>query len=72
MKKRKIEVFTAGCPCCDEAVRVVKSIACDNCDVQILDMQSRAGARRGVSLPIIRPCRNHAEGQFTLEVNITR
>ena len=40
MKKRTIEVFTAGCPCCDEAVRLVSSIACENCDVQVLDMRS--------------------------------
>lgn len=40
MKKRTIEVFTAGCPCCDEAVQLVKSIACDNCDVQVIDMRS--------------------------------
>lgn len=40
MTKRKIEVFTAGCPCCDEAVQLVKSIACDNCDVQVLDMRT--------------------------------
>ncbi len=40
MKKRTIEVFTAGCPCCDEAVRLVKSLACESCDVQVLDMRS--------------------------------
>lgn len=40
MKKRTIEIFTAGCPCCDEAVRLVKSLACDRCDVQVLDMRS--------------------------------
>ena len=38
--KRTIEVFTAGCPCCDEAVQLVKSIACENCDVQVLDMRT--------------------------------
>jgi glutaredoxin 3 len=36
--KRKIEVFTAGCSICDEAVELVKSIACPSCDVQVLDM----------------------------------
>lgn len=40
MKKRTIEVFTAGCPCCDEAVRVVQSVACESCDVQVFDMRS--------------------------------
>ncbi len=40
MKRRTIEVFTAGCPCCSEAVQLVKSIACENCDVQVLDMRT--------------------------------
>ncbi len=29
MQKRTIEVFVAGCPCCDEAVALVKSLTCD-------------------------------------------
>jgi hypothetical protein len=27
-KKRKIEVFTAGCPLCDETVKLVRELAC--------------------------------------------
>ena len=38
--KRTIEVFSAGCPCCDETVKLVQSLACPSCDVQILDMRS--------------------------------
>jgi len=38
--KRTIEVFTAGCPCCDEAVQLVKANSCPSCDVQILDMRN--------------------------------
>ncbi len=45
MKQRTIEVFTAGCPCCDEAVEVVRSVACESCDVQVLDMRSDRGAQ---------------------------
>ena len=45
MKKRTIEVFTAGCPCCDEAVKLVKSLACESCDVQVLDMRSDQAAQ---------------------------
>ena len=40
MKKRTIELFTAGCPCCDEAVRVVRSLICPSCDLQVLDLRS--------------------------------
>jgi len=38
MAKRQIEVFTAGCPLCDEAVKLVKELACENCEVQIYDL----------------------------------
>lgn len=38
MAKRKVEIFSAGCPCCEDAIELVRSITCDNCDVQILDM----------------------------------
>lgn len=38
MAKRKIEVFTAGCPVCDGTVKLVKELACDNCDVIVYDL----------------------------------
>jgi glutaredoxin len=44
--KRKVEVFTAGCPACDEAVALVKSLACDSCDVEIHDMKQPGIAER--------------------------
>ncbi len=40
MKMRTIEVFVAGCPCCDDAVALVKSLSCESCDVQIFDMRT--------------------------------
>jgi hypothetical protein len=36
--KRQIEVFTAGCPCCDEAVQLVEEMACSNCEVTIYNL----------------------------------
>jgi glutaredoxin 3 len=42
----KVEVFSAGCPCCDEAVQMVKRLACDNCDVEVLNMQDPVSAER--------------------------
>jgi hypothetical protein len=44
--KRKVEVFSAGCPACDPAVELVKKIACPSCEVTILDMRDPAVARR--------------------------
>ena len=37
-QKRKVEVFSAGCPACEPTVQLIKSIACPSCDVQVLDM----------------------------------
>jgi len=45
MKKRTIEVFTAGCPCCDETVKLVQSLVCPSCDLQILDMRTDHAAQ---------------------------
>lgn len=35
MSKRQIEVFTAGCPMCDETVQLVQGLACPNCEVTV-------------------------------------
>ena len=37
-QRRKIEVFTAGCPCCTEAVELVKFLAGTEHDIEICDM----------------------------------
>lgn len=50
--KRKVEIFTAGCPACDEAVQLVKRTACDSCDVTTLDMNNPDVARRAKDLGI--------------------
>ena len=37
-QKRKIEVFSAGCPACAETVKLVQQIACPSCEVKVRDM----------------------------------
>jgi len=37
--KRLVEVFTAGCPICDDTVRLVQSLVCPSCDLQIYDLR---------------------------------
>ena len=37
--KRSIEVFSAGCPACEEVIALVNKLACPSCDVQVLDMR---------------------------------
>lgn len=39
MEKRIVEVFTAGCSLCDEAVKLVRELACTNCKVQVYDLR---------------------------------
>lgn len=43
---RKVEVFSAGCPACEEVVRLVQSLACPSCDVTVLDMHDPDVANR--------------------------
>jgi glutaredoxin 3 len=50
--KRKIEVFSAGCPACDETVSMVKRVACPSCEVTVLDMHDANVASRAKSLGI--------------------
>lgn len=50
--KRKIEVFSAGCPACDEAVGLVKRIACPSCEVTVLDMNDANVASRAKTLGV--------------------
>ena len=66
--KRTIEVFTAGCPCCDEAVQLVRSIACPSCDVRILDMRTDTAAQvKAKQYSIVRvPRRCGREGRGLL------
>jgi hypothetical protein len=44
--KRKIEVFSAGCAPCEETVAMVRRLACQSCEVEVLDMHDPAVAAR--------------------------
>lgn len=37
-EKRRVEVFTAGCPICEATVNLVKSLACPRCEVTVYDL----------------------------------
>ena len=50
--KRKIEVFSAGCPTCEETVNLVNRLACSSCEVTVLNMNDRAVAARAEVLGI--------------------
>ncbi len=52
MNTRKIEVFSAGCPLCEETAARVKDMACPSCEVEIVDMKDIKGATRARELNI--------------------
>lgn len=51
-RKRNIEIFSAGCPVCDETVQRTKDIACPSCEVTVLDMGVLAVSSRAAGLGI--------------------
>lgn len=50
--KRKVEVFSAGCPACTDVETLVKSLACPSCEVDMLDMRDIAVAQRAKTLGV--------------------
>lgn len=52
MATRKIEIFSAGCPACEETVALVNGIACASCNVTVLDMKDPKVESRAKSLGI--------------------
>ncbi len=50
--KRKIEVFSAGCPACEETIELVNRAACPSCEVSVLDMNEPQVAKRAKDLGI--------------------
>ena len=49
---RKIEVYSAGCPVCEETIELVNRIACPSCEISVLDMNDPAVAARAKRLGI--------------------
>jgi hypothetical protein len=37
--KRRVEVFTAGCPVCEPTMKLVKSSVCPSCELVIYDLR---------------------------------
>ncbi len=50
--KRQVEIFSAGCGCCEETINLVKSIACSSCDITVLDMNRPEIAERAKRLGV--------------------
>lgn len=50
--KHQVEIFTAGCHLCDDAVALVKKVGQGKCDVTVHKMQDIATATRAKALGI--------------------
>ena len=58
MTKRKVEVFSAGCPICQETIDLVNELACPSCEIIIHDthdanVQSRINELGIKSVPAV-------------------
>ena len=51
-EKRIIEIFSAGCPACSEAIEQVRDISCTSCEIMVLDMNDPAVAARAKELGV--------------------
>lgn len=50
--KRHIEVFSAGCPVCEETISMVERKACPSCEVTVLGMKDPVVADRARRLGV--------------------
>ena len=51
-QKSNVEVFSAGCACCEDTIALVKRIACPSCEITVLDMQKPEVAERAKRLGV--------------------
>jgi glutaredoxin 3 len=49
---RTIEVFSAGCPTCEDTIELVNRLTCPSCEVTVLDMKQPDVASRAKRLGI--------------------
>jgi hypothetical protein len=57
-ERRRVEIFSAACPVCEETIALVRRLACDSCEVTLRDMRdpgvaARARERGVRSLPAV-------------------
>ena len=52
MATRTVEVFSAGCSVCTDAIEMIHRAACPSCEVIVLDMRDPEVARRAKDLGI--------------------
>jgi glutaredoxin 3 len=50
--KRTIEIFSAGCPACEDTIELVNRVACASCEVTVRDMHNPEVASRAKRIGI--------------------
>jgi glutaredoxin 3 len=50
--KRTIEIFSAGCPACEDTIQLISRAACPSCEVTVLNMRDPQVASRAKSIGI--------------------
>lgn len=50
--KRKVEIFSAGCTVCEDAIELVQNLGCSSCEVEILDMHNDVIAKKAAVLGV--------------------
>lgn len=61
---KRIEVFSAQCPCCEDALRLVKDLAGPTDHVTVIDMNDSAGHRRAREIGVARVPAVAVEGRL--------
>jgi glutaredoxin 3 len=51
---RSIEIFSAGCPACEDAIALINRIACSSCHIEVLDMHQATNAAKAKQYGISR------------------
>jgi hypothetical protein len=46
VQKRKVEVFTAGCPVCSGVLDMVNELTCPDCDVTVYNLNKNEGIEK--------------------------
>lgn len=52
VERRKVEIFSAGCVLCEEAIEMVNHMACSGCEVSVLDMKDASVFARAKKLGV--------------------
>lgn len=48
--KRALEIFSAGCPVCQQAVTEIRKLACPSCEITVHDLRQATAAARAEQL----------------------